>query len=106
LFKALPIAICGVVRTEALCGVRSASDRSRLIALLDSFHQLPTPEPTWDAAGDNLHTLRTHGVTIPLPDAVLATLAILNDIELWTRDAHFALIQKSLPSLKLFQEPP
>ena len=38
--------------------------------------------------------------------AILATLAIVNDTELWTRDTHFKLIQKCLPSLKLFQEPP
>ncbi|MFO0807261.1 MAG: hypothetical protein U0746_01420 [Gemmataceae bacterium] len=43
---------------------------------------------------------------MPFPDAVLATLAIANSIELWTRDKHFALIQTALPALRLFQEPP
>ena len=65
-----------------------------------------TPESVWDDVGDNLCTLRTHGVTVPFPDAVLATLAIVNHLELWTHDAHFLLIQKWLPALKLFQEPP
>ena len=37
---------------------------------------------------------------------VLATVAISNDIELWTRDTHFPMIQKVLPALKLFVEPP
>lgn len=98
----LPIGICGVVRAEAICGVKGAKDRT----LLNSFHQISTPETAWDAAGDHLHTLRTHGVTVPLPDAVIATFAIVNDIELWSRDSHFALAQNWLPSLKLFQEPP
>ena len=45
-------------------------------------------------------------MTVPFPDAVVATLAIANNLELWTRDAHFTLIQQWLPALKLFQEPP
>jgi predicted nucleic acid-binding protein len=45
-------------------------------------------------------------VVVPFPDVVLATVAIANGIELWTRDKHFALIQGVLPALRLFQEPP
>ena len=37
---------------------------------------------------------------------LLATIAIESDIELWTYDSHFALIQAVLPALRLFQEPP
>lgn len=99
-------AVCGVVRAELLQGVRSAADRQQTLTMLSTLGYLPTSEPAWDVVGDNLHTLRAHGVTIPLSDGVLATLAILNDLELWTRDAHFALAQKWLPALKLFREPP
>src|SRR5436853_394603 len=49
---------------------------------------------------------RAGGVTIPFVDAVIATVAIVNDVELWTRDAHFTLVQSVLPALKLFAEPP
>jgi predicted nucleic acid-binding protein len=105
-FSNLPIAVCGVVRAEVLCGARHPADRAALIRLLNGFAQVSTPESIWDVVGDTLATLRTNGVTIPFPDAVLATLAIVNDLELWTRDNHFALIQTHLPALKLFQEPP
>jgi hypothetical protein len=37
---------------------------------------------------------------------VLATVAIANDFELWTRDRQFTHIQRVLPTLKLFTEPP
>ena len=67
---------------------------------------MPLPDSIWDDVGDNLAHLRTHGVTVPFADGVLATLAIANDLELWTRDPHFTLIQKWLPALQLFQEPP
>jgi predicted nucleic acid-binding protein len=106
LFRTLPLAICGTVRAEILHGSRNPRDRGRLLILLDSFSQLAMPEPTWDMIGDKLNALRSGGVTIPFPDAIIATVAIANDIELWTRDAHFKLVQRVLPALKLFVEPP
>jgi predicted nucleic acid-binding protein len=74
--------------------------------MLNLFAQLPTPENDWDAVGDNLCALRGRGVTVPLSDVVIATVAISHDVELWTRDTHFALMLPHLPALKLFQEPP
>lgn len=106
LFATLSLAVCGVVRAEVLAGARSATDRSKLIGLLDSLAQVPIPEAIWDTVGDNLQTLRASGITIPFPDAVLVTVAISNGYEFWARDAHFALVQRVLPALKLFHEPP
>jgi predicted nucleic acid-binding protein len=99
-------AACGVVRAELLHGVRSAADRRNTLALLATLGSVPTPEAVWDTVGDHLHSLRTKGVTVPFADAILTTLAIVNGVELWTRDAHFGLIQKVLPALQLFTEPP
>jgi predicted nucleic acid-binding protein len=105
-FSTYPVAICGIIRSEVLHGARNQGDRAKLLALLNLFIHMPIPDSIWDSVGDNLATLRLGGVTVPFPDSILATLAIVNDIELWTRDNHFGLIQKCLPSLKLFQEPP
>lgn len=106
LFQAHQAAICGVTRAEVLNGARSSKHRTRLVLALNAFHPLATPESAWDDVGDNLGLLRSRGVTVPLADVIIVTLAILNDIELWARDAHFQLIQTVLPQLKLFQEPP
>ena len=105
-FATLPIGVCGVVRAEVLHGARSPSNRAALLALLNQFAQVPTPEICWDAVGDNLAILRLHGVTLPFLDVVLATVAIVGGHELWTHDAHFTLIQTWLPALALYQEPP
>ncbi len=99
-------AICGVVRAEMLCGVRDPGHRGILLTLLGIFHQVPIDESIWDVLGDNLARLRAAGVTIPFPDAIIATVAIENDVELWARDQQYALIQTVLPALRLFQEPP
>jgi predicted nucleic acid-binding protein len=101
-----PVAVCGVVRAELLCGARDPAHRGKLLTLLATFAQLSVPEAIWDVVGDHLAALRSHGITVPFPDVVIATLAIVNDIELWTRDRHFPAMQKVLPALKLFQEPP
>jgi predicted nucleic acid-binding protein len=106
LFQGLPVAICGVVRAEILAGARGAADRQRLVTFLTPFRPVSTLESIWDKVGDTLSTLGAVGIIVPLCDALLATLAIENDIELWARDPHFRIIQQHVPALKFFQEPP
>ena len=60
----------------------------------------------WDALGDNLAVLRESGITVPLADAIIATVGMENGIEVWTRDPHFPMMQKILKRLRLFLEPP
>ena len=99
-------AICGITRAEILAGSRHPRQRQRLMLLLDSMHQITLDDSLWDEIGDHLSTLRGAGITVPFPDAVLSALAISLDIELWSRDRHFLLIQQVFPVLKLFQETP
>ena len=42
----------------------------------------------------NQARLRTNGVTVPLIDTMLATLAISFDVAFWTYDGHFGDIQR------------
>jgi predicted nucleic acid-binding protein len=97
-------AICGITRAEVLYGARDASHRVKLMAALDLFQSLALPETIWDQVGDNLVGCRTHGLTVPLADAVIATVAMTNNVELWARDRHFLLIKQVMPALRLFQE--
>lgn len=106
LFTTLPVAVCGVVRAEVLHGSRNLRDRARLVMLLDGLIQLPIADALWDTIGDALNTLRSKGVTVPFADVILANVALAHDLELWTRDGHFALMQRVLPALRLFAEPP
>jgi predicted nucleic acid-binding protein len=106
LFRSLPVAVCGVTRAEILHGVRSPADRQRLVVFLGAFQQVPIPDSLWDAVGGHLAVLRSNGITVPFPDAVIATVGIENAIEVWSRDSHFSLMQTALPRLKLLQEPP
>jgi predicted nucleic acid-binding protein len=106
LFRTEPVAICGVTRAEVLAGARNTKDRQRLLLFLGRFHQALTPESCWDSVGQNLAALYARGITIPFPDAVIATLGIEHNVEVWARDPHFQTMQGILPALRLFQEPP
>jgi predicted nucleic acid-binding protein len=106
LFITYQAAVCGLTRAEVLCGARSVPHFQNLSAALARFPQISIPETTWDNLGQHLNTLRLRGITVPFPDVLLASVAIVNDIELWTHDAQFTLMQTVLPALRLFQEPP
>ena len=94
------------MQAELLCGARTPSERSLIVAMLGTLAMAPITDALWEQVGDNLAMLRSQGITIPFPDVVLATLAMSLNLELWTRDQHFALVQRAIPALRLFQEPP
>ena len=101
----VPVAICGIVRAELLCGARDAKQRADLMTLVATFNHLVIPDSIWDAVGDNLALLRSNGITVPFPDASIATFGIENNLEVRWRDPHFTPVQKVLTSLRLYQEP-
>lgn len=106
LVPTFPVAICGITRAELLHGARSPVHRQHLLVVLNAFGQTTIPDSLWDTVGDHLAALRASGVTVPFQDVGIASVAIFHDVELWTRDAQFAIIQRVLPALKLFVEPP
>jgi predicted nucleic acid-binding protein len=106
LFAQLPLAVCGATRAEVIAGHKSTKQRVNEVTVLDGLIQLSTPEAVWDRLGDHLAALRAGGVNVPFADVLIATIAIAADVELWTRDRHYALVQQVLPALKLFAEPP
>jgi hypothetical protein len=105
LFEETGAAICGVTRAEILAGARNPADIDRIARSLDVLGQVGITEGLWDVLGKNLSLLRAAGATVPFADALIATLANENDLELWTRDSHFVRIQSILTGLRLFQEP-
>lgn len=94
-------AVCGVTRAEILSGARGYDDRQRLLTILDGFQQVAIPEPLWDGVGETQAQLRAGGVTVPLADAVLVTVALMLGVEVWANDSHFSQIQRILPTLRL-----
>jgi predicted nucleic acid-binding protein len=106
IIQANAAAICGITVAEMFAGVRTAQDEARCLAALADFQRLPIPDTLWEAIGRNQSQLLAQGLTVPLADAAIATLALHLNVELWHYDRHFFDIQKVFPKLKFFQEPP
>lgn len=106
IIQANAAAVCGVTVAEMFAGVRTAKDEARCLAALADFQRLPIPDTLWETIGRHQSKLSAQGLTVPLADAAIATLALHLDIELWHYDRHFIDIQKIIPRLKFFQEPP
>lgn len=85
---------------------RNAADYGRILGALAVLPPVSIAESLWEKVGGNLFHWRTSGITVPFQDAVIAAVAIENGIESWTRDRQFAMIQRVLPALRLFAEPP
>lgn len=100
----LPIALCGVVRTEILHGARSDSEIDDMIETFKTFDNLPFDDYDWEGIGFILQTLRKNGYQVPLADAIIAFTAIKYDAALWTHDTHFKFIQAYYPELNLYEE--
>ena len=102
IFATEDIAICGVVKAEILHGAHSLEDCKRILAALADFPCLDMRPADWEILGRNLYLLRSHGITVPFQDAVIATMAISNHTRLWTIDKHFAMIKTMLPELEIY----
>lgn len=97
------IAICGIVQAELIYGARSNKEVEKIISALECFNFIDIDKEDWNGIGKFLHKLRIRGVKIPLQDAIIAYLAVKNNIPLWTRDKHFELIRDVIKELKLYK---
>ena len=100
----LPIALCGVIKSELLHGARDNDEQDNIVASFSTFDLLHTDEYDFEGVGLMLRTLRENGFTLPLADVMIAFEAIKYDAELWTRDGHFRIIQGIYPELKFYAE--
>src|SRR5437868_3768559 len=98
-------AICGATVAEIYAGARLPSDFQKYDASLSIFNHVAIPEKIWPSLGRNLALLGAKGISVPFLDALIATVAIENNLELWRHDHHFPAIQNVIPALKSFQVP-
>lgn len=95
--KERKVAMVGMVLAEILQGIRAKKEAG---IVKESLKKLPYLEVTWDAwekAGELSRDLRRKGITIPLSDLIIASIAILGGYAVLTIDPHF----QHVPALKL-----
>jgi predicted nucleic acid-binding protein len=87
--------LCGVVVAELRQGLKLTDGQrhkvevAKLQKIFDLLPCLATEEEDWHAAGQSLQQLRSQGITVPLTDALIATIAKRCQVQVLTLDAHF-----------------
>ena len=102
-FEKEDIVICGVIRSELLHGAVSEKNLNEISHALSCFPCYEMATNDWDKLGRMLFLLRTKGLTVPFPDAIIAYLAIKNQLTIWSNDNHFHMIQKVYPELLMYE---
>ena len=100
----LPIAVCGVVKSEILHGAKTDDETDGMLKAFQTFEALFIEEYDWEFIGIILQTLRKNGISVPMADAIIAYTAMKYDVPLWTRDEHFKFIKAVYPELELYEE--
>lgn len=96
------IVISGITRAELYHGAKDKNQLQKIRKALNDFEEIKLRTNTWENIGTNLFILKKSGITVPFQDALLATLAIDNNLEVWTLDKHFRIMQVVLEKLKLY----
>lgn len=101
LIDADSIAMTGVVLTEILQGCRSRKDFSSVTELLLALPWFETTQPVWIKAGEISSTLLRRGITLPIPDLIIAATAMEYSCQIFSLDKHF----DKIPGLDHFLPP-
>ncbi|HDL86366.1 MAG TPA: PIN domain nuclease [Candidatus Acetothermia bacterium] len=91
------VTTCWVVKAELLMGTRNEAGFRKLDDLLSALPDVPIDGSVWHKAARIGAKLRRRGVTMPLPDLLIAQAAMQAEIELWHTDSHFEEIGKITP---------
>jgi predicted nucleic acid-binding protein len=81
--------LTGPVISELLHGVRGKKDAAQLNLLFTTIPYLQIEREDWSMAGKTLLKLRKTGLSIPLTDVLIATVAKRNNMAVFTLDKHF-----------------
>ncbi len=81
--------LCSVNITELLQGAKGQKEKQQLAFLFENVDCLEVLAEDWRVAGYLLQTLKTQGITLPLTDALIATVAKRHQIAVLTMDKHF-----------------
>lgn len=79
----------GIILAELLQGAQVDKEYHMINDNMTVFPFLETTFQTWESTGENAFKLRRKGVTIPISDILIATLAKENSCRVFTRDKHF-----------------
>jgi predicted nucleic acid-binding protein len=88
---------CSVIRMELLVGARDEAAFNRLEVLLRSLPDVAIEDALWQGAARLGFGCRKAGLSVPLPDLLIARAAMLQELEVWHLDSHYERIAQFAP---------
>ena len=96
------IYVPGVVMAELLHGAVSKKNQQELHRALSVYAEVNPGNGDWNLLGDQLYEYRINGLTLPLADAIIASISMKYGYPVWTEDGHFGLMKGVFPNLMFY----
>lgn len=87
------VAIVGVVLAELLQGCRTPKERDALKETILALPYVEMTQSVWIRAGETSSALLRRGITLPIPDLIVAAVALEQQFQVYSLDNHFQKIQ-------------
>lgn len=83
---------CGIVLFELMQGIKSEAEKSAILSMLSELQYFEMTAALWQKAAGLSHALKKKGLTLPLTDIFIASIAIAHNLSIFTLDRHFEQI--------------
>jgi hypothetical protein len=90
------IFITGPIITELIQGIKTQKEKARFTICINALPKLQIDDNDWVNAGNLGNSLRKKGITVPLLDLIIFSIAKKNNCVLFTLDKHFQIIKDAL----------
>jgi predicted nucleic acid-binding protein len=94
--------ICGPILYEIIRGIKTSKEKDAFIEAIKAVNHIEMTRELWFKAGELSLELKNSGKIIPFSDMIIATIALQNNLSVFTYDTHFQLI----PGLELYASSP
>jgi predicted nucleic acid-binding protein len=86
------VATTDIVVAEVIQGAPTEAKFKQLLDMMSNLHYFHAGSENWHTAAELSFALRRQGLTTPLSDLVIATVALANDLELYSLDRHYSRV--------------
>lgn len=93
------VCTCGVVLFELMQGIKSESEKASILSILSELTYFEMSATLWQKAAGLSQTLKKKGLTLPLSDIFIASIAIAHNLSIFTLDKHF----EQIPGVVLYR---
>lgn len=94
------VVTCGIVLFELMQGVKSEKEKASVMNALSGLPYLEMNEQLWQKSAELSSSLKKKGLTLPLSDIFIATVAIEYNLSVFTLDRHF----EQIPGIVIYKE--